>query len=77
MKWIAYGNIDLSGWKKLLETSNYQEILDFIDEVYLLDERCEVIIKYQDRYMENILCSFSNRTTSKRFLELRLERKKL
>ena len=76
MKYLIYTRMDYE-WKLTLRIKNKERIYELIRDVYKLNERCEVKIIYQDEYMQNIVCSFSNRTTDLDCINERLERKLL
>lgn len=74
MKYIAYLNQG-NGWKKY-KLKNYQQALEFIKDVYDLDNRCEVIIKYRDNDCDYVLCSFVNTLSTLNEMNMKLERKR-
>ena len=73
MEYLAYIKQD-NGWKKI-ELKNSKEVRYFIKDVYALDERSEVIIKYKKDNTDFILCSFVNTLHNSQNVEMKLERK--
>ncbi len=74
MTYRIYAN-NGNGWKLFHKTRKYEEVKEFIREVYELDERYEVIIKYRDKDTDYILCSFVNTLSNLYDLNMKLERK--
>ncbi len=74
MRYKIYANLG-NGWKLFHKTKKHEEVKDFIREVYELDERCEVIIKYRSNDCDYVLCSFVNTLSTLDDLNMKLERK--
>lgn len=73
MKYLAYIRQN-NGWQKI-ELKNSEEVRYFIKDIYKLDERSEVIIKYKKDDTDFVLCHFVNTLHNSYNVEMKLERK--
>ena len=73
MIYLAYIRQD-KGWNKI-ELKNSDEVRQFVKDVYKLDERSEVIIKYKKDHTDFVLCHFVNTLHNFHNVNIKLERK--